>query len=275
MAIAATHDPGVLRRDRGRTIFAILAGLLALFLLVSASVVAAPAITVTPAAGPGGTTFTLTGTAFPASAALTLFLEDVFGRRVQGIEVPIQADASGGFTLRQPTLPNTFPDRYSVVIAARAGGEELARGTVTITSPNGEVLAIAPTSGPAGARFTVTGTNLPPGATVTYGAINAQNQPGPVGQVQVGADGRIEVSIDSSGYAPGLYRAFVSSEGRGLAAAHFTVTAAGTPGLPNTGAGRATAPTGLQGRLLLGLGLAVLVCSVCLAVRGGRHRPTA
>ena len=271
MAIAATRDPGVLRSDRGRAISAILAGLLALFLLAPPAA-AAPAITVTPAAGPGGTTFTLTGTGFPASAALTLFLEDVFGRRVQGIEVPLQADPSGGFTLRQPTLPNTFPDRYSVVIAARAGGEELARGTVTITSPNGEVLAVGPTSGPAGARFTVTGTNLSPGATVTYGAINAQNQPGPLGQVQVGADGRFQASIDSSGYVPGLYRAFVSSEGRGLAAAHFTVTAAGTPGLPNTGDGRGTAPTGLPGSLLLGLGLAVLVC---LAVRGGRHRPIA
>ncbi len=247
-----------------------LAGLLLLvgLLALPGPTGAAPAIAITPPAGPGGTTFAITGTGFPANAALTILLEDVFGRRVPGIEIPIQADASGGFTLRQPTLPNTFPDRYSVVIAARPGGAELARGAVTITSPNGEALAVAPASGPAGTRFTVTGTNLPPGATVAYGAINAQNQPGPLGQVQVGADGRSEVGIDSSGYAPGLYRAFVSSEGRGLAAAHFTVTATGMPGLPSTGGGGAAPPAGRAGRLLLGLGLVSLVI---LAVRGRRH----
>ena len=59
-----------------------------------------------------------------------------------------------------------------------------------------------------------------------------------LGTVQIGADGRFTVAIDSTGYRPEQYD-FVALTGAPgpPVVARFTVTAAGAPGLPNTGGG--------------------------------------
>jgi hypothetical protein len=100
--------------------------------------------------------------------------------------------------------------------------------------------------------------------TLRYAVGNRENQPGFLGEVQAGADGRVQLDIDSSGYAPGLYRAFVGlindPAGRaGVASVPFTITSGAAPGLPNTGGGGGAAARSGAGAIAAVLGALVVV----------------
>ena len=110
-----------------------IAGFLALLalLVVPASAVAAPAITVSPASGPPGTSFVVTGTGFtPGSTVL-------FGAVDQATE-PVAAEllqvaADGTF---QTAIDSTgfALGEYTVVVGTSDGSTLLASGTFTVTA---------------------------------------------------------------------------------------------------------------------------------------------
>jgi len=217
-------------------------------LLVPATALAAPTITITPAAVPRGGEVTVTGGGFASNASLTAALEVEGGRRVPVADLAAAADGTLRFTFRIPTSVPVVPTTVALLILARADQTVLARGALTITDAppvTAEQVAIAPPSGPAGTRFVATGTGFTPGAAlrllVTPSATGAQTPPERqvnLGRVQVGADGRFAVTIDSTGYRPEQYDlvGFADVPGPPLIV-RFTVTPGNAPGLPNTGGG--------------------------------------
>lgn len=230
---------------------------------------AAPAITVTPTSGPPGTAFAITGTGFTPNSTVVIVLETTgaVGNRTPEPEETIRVGTDGRFRHADTRLTNApasaVPAQYDFVILASPTRAELARATVTLTSPRGEALAVSPTSGAAGTRFVVTGGGFTAGETLLYRVLDPQQRSVvPTGQLQVGADGRFQVAIDSSGFAPAGYAVLIATPTpagtRILGAVGFTVAAAGSPSLPRTGAGGLAGPASAPPSPLAGLGVVTL-----------------
>lgn len=247
-------------RRMGTTIASVL--FLGLLLLVPATVLAAPAITIAPAAVPRGGEVTVTGTGFAPSAALTAVLDVGGGRRSPVTDLTAGADGSIRFTFKVPTSAPPG-ETVTLLILSRPDGATLAQGTLSTTSAppvSSEQIAIAPASGPAGTRFEATGTGFKPGLNlqlvVVPSATGAQTPPErqvALGSHQVGADGRFTVAIDSTGFPPEPYDLVALTGNPGPPyVGRFTVTAGAMPGLPNTGGGGASFSLTL-GWLVLGI----------------------
>ena len=193
-----------------------LAGLLLLLglLTMPATALAAPTITITPTAVPRGGEVTVTGSGFAPNAALTAVLEVDGGRRVPVADLTAAADGTIRLAFRIPTSAPVAPGGTTValLILARADQTVLARGQLTVTDAppvTAEQVTIAPPAGPAGTRFVATGTGFTAGASlrlvVAPTATGAQTPPERqvnLGTVQVGAEGRFSVTIDSRAIGP-------------------------------------------------------------------------
>jgi hypothetical protein len=133
-------------------------------------------------------------------------------------------------------------------------------------------LTIAPTSGPAGTTFTITGSGFTAGPVIVTVSNVATNTEFGRREVTIAAGGTLSVTYDSSGDPAGTYRVNVNggagTQGALLAEGTFTVTAGGAPALPNAGAGGlARAGAGPQA-VLLGLGgVALLALTAGLVLR--------
>ncbi len=272
------------RAPRRLTRFAALATLLAALLtglfLSPAPALAAPAITLTPAAIPPGGTITVTGTGFTPGAKLELFIAIPQFHDARVKMADLTASAAGGFTTTIRENGFASPERITVVVTG--GGADLAQAVYTITDAPSiapERLTITPGTGPVGTRFTATGTGLTPGLAVvaftTESALGPQGHFRQVAQLTVPADGRVTFPIDTTGYnAEGhdlvIFGPGGPAIGLPLVIAQFVVTAPGAmPGLPNTGGGGLAAGADRRGDLALGL-LGLLVGLVGLGVRARR-----
>ena len=171
--------------------FGPIVALLALLVLPAAAL-AAPAIAISPATGPVGTTFTATFTGFTpgSTVAITVSTETT---PPQTVAIPeVRLDGEGGFVLSVSSLLLT-PGRY--VVAATQGGATLATARFTVTSPAGTATRVAtrtvvttpptpptvmPTFPPPAATATATVGRMP-GMPATGGGRGAQ--PGLAGPV--------------------------------------------------------------------------------------------
>jgi len=260
------------------TIMALVGALaLGLFTLPTTAL-AAPALALAPTALPRGGTTTATGTGFAPGAKLELFivLAEFGGARVKLAD--LAAGADGGFAATVRLDGTIRPGPTPLVVGG--GGADLAQATLTVTDAPSiapERLAVAPTSGPAGTRFAATGTGLTAGQAVAL--FTTESAKGPAGhfreiaRLAVPADGRVTVTIDSTGYDPDGYDLIAFGPGGPaiglpLVVAQFTVTAPGMPGLPSTGSGGMASQTSGRRASFLVLALAVLG----LAVVAGRRR---
>ncbi len=239
-------------------------------LMTPASTFAAPAITVTPAQTPPGGNVTVTGTGFAPNAALALF--GLTARGTARVKLAdITAGADGGFTASFRVASFFPPGPLPLVVVSVPGGAELAQATVTVTNAPSvatEKLTVSPSAGPAGTRFTATGEGFAAGNTVGFFTIESARVPGgnlrEVARLQVPADGRVSFTFDSTGYSPEMHDlvAFTGGIviGFPLVRPTFTVTAASTPGLPNTGDGgqaaRAVGTRSVPALILALLGIA-------------------
>jgi len=256
-----------------------LVGALALGLFtLPATALAAPALALAPTALPPGGTTTVTGTGFAPGAKLELFiaLPQFGGARVKLAD--LTAGADGGFTTTARLVGTIRPGPTPLAVVG--DGADLAQATLTVTDAPSiapERLAVAPASGPAGTRFAATGTGLTAGQTVAL--FTTESAKGPAGhfreiaRLAVPADGRVTVTIDSTGYDPDGYDLIAFGPGGPaiglpLVVAQFTVTAPGMPGLPSTGGGGMASQTIGRRAPFLVLALAVLG----LAVVAGRGR---
>lgn len=109
-------------------------------------------------------------------------------------------------------------------------------------------ITVVPNAGPAGAIFTVLGSNFPPGwagarlqISIRPAAILPDAPPSKSAVwVIVGMDGGFQAQIDSTGFAAGQYTIFVWSQNapdRVLTEAALTIVADHTPRLPASGDG--------------------------------------
>ena len=232
---------------RATTTTLVAAVLLGLFLLPTTAL-AAPAITLAPAAIPRGGTTTVTGVGFAPNAPLELFLVLPYFNDARVKMADLTAGATGGFATTIRLNGFTPPAAHTVVVTG--AGSDLAQATLTVTDAPSiapERLAVTPSAGPAGTRFTATGTGLTPGiAVVAFTTESAKGPAGnfrPLGTFTVPADGRVAFPIDTTGYDPQGYDLIVFGPGGPaiglpLVIAQFTVAApGGMPGLPNTGSG--------------------------------------
>lgn len=232
-------------------------------LMVPATVLAAPSVTATPAAVPPGASTVFAGSGFPANSALGLVVEFAPGQGERYKLAEVKTAADGTFQYKFTTSPVAEPKTVNILVVSMPDMTELARTQLTILNAppaRPERMTISPASGPVGTQFTVTGTGFAPGARVMYGLDKASGPPEIIGNAQAGADGRFTATLDSRGYALGSYRLLAATDPAegAIAAASFTVTAAATPGLPNTGGGGMTSWMVPSGALVAGLGLVVL-----------------
>lgn len=252
-----------------RSILSTIVGIILLGLfMVPATAAAAPAVSLAPATLPRGGTTTMTGTGFAPAAKLELFiiLPQFGGGRVKMADLVV--GANGGFTATVRLNSTIAPGPTPLVVVG--GGTDIAQAILTVLdgpSIAPERLAVAPSAGPVGTRFTAVGEGLAPGQSVTL--FTTESAKGPAGnfrqiaRVVVPSDGRIAVTIDSTGYSAEGYDLILFGPGGpeiGLpqAIAQFIVTAVGMPNLPNTGGGYATGGVrvpreALPGLILLGV----------------------
>lgn len=231
-----------------RLLVAVLLGLV----LLPATALAAPAITITPAAIPRGGAATVKGTGFSPNTPLELFVVlDLFNNaRVKLAD--FTAGADGGFTTTVDTTGAWMPGDGPLIVVS--GGVDLAQAAITVTDASiaTERLTITPSTGPVGSRFTATGGGYKAGTTVT--AFTTESALGPrghfrqVAKIQVPADGRVSFSVDTTGYSAESFDVIVFGPGGPqiglpLVIAQFMVTAAGgSAGVAPTGAGAAQVP---------------------------------
>lgn len=259
-----------------RLVIAVLLGLV----LLPASALAAPALTVTPAAIPRGGTATVTGTGFAPNATLELFvaLANFHNARVKLADLTARAD--GGFTTT--VRPNSASQPGPVRLIIVSGGVDLAPATLTVTDAPSiapERLTVTPGAGPTGTRFTATGAGLAAGTTVTAftteSALRPRGHFRQVAKVRVPADGRVSFSFDTPGYSAESLDLIVFGPGGPqigipLVIAHFMIAAggAGTAQVPSQmprrggGAGDSNG-VALLGILAAGLGGARLILRRC------------
>lgn len=223
-------------------------GALVAFLLLmpmtAIPVAAAPAIAITPTAVPRGGTVIVTGTGFAPNAALGLFavLDNFSGARVKLADLTAGADGGIKTTVR---VPGFYPTNTFMLAITSTDGADLAQATVPLTDAPSiapERLTVAPGTGPAGMRFAATGTGLPAGSTVAFFTTESAKGPGgnfrTIAKVPVPADGRVSVTIDSTGYSAESYDLIVFGPGGPeiglpLVIGSFMVTAPGTAGTPS------------------------------------------
>jgi len=251
-----------------RLLVAVLLGL-----VLPATALAAPAITITPGAIPRGGATTVTGTGFTPNAALELFvvLSNFQNARVKLADLTVGPDGTFVTTVYMagPRMPRPYP------LVVVSGGVDLAQATLTVTDAPSiapERLTVTPGAGPAGTRFTATGVGLTAGITVT--AFTTESALGPrghfrqVAKIQVPADGRVSFSFDTTGYSAESFDLIVYGPGGPqiglpLVITPFMVTAAGGSAgvaqvpaqMPSTGGGAGAANGwALLGLLVAGLG---------------------
>lgn len=110
-----------------------LLGLLAL-LLLPVTALASPALTVSPGAGPAGTTFQISGTGFEANSAPILFAEDAGGNNAVYTQPKIGPDGSFRVSVDSTGFR---PGQYMVIVTSIKDFSELARGTMTVAATPG------------------------------------------------------------------------------------------------------------------------------------------
>lgn len=152
----------------------------------------------------------------------------------------------------------------------------LLQATPASTAAAAQV-TVAPTTGPVGTQFAITGTGFAPDTTVLR-RIRSTTSGSRAGvyddTIKVAPDGTFLLQFDSTGVLDGGYVVQIAASrddldrGTLLASTLFTITAGPTPGLPNTGGGHASTEAGS------GHGSAPLIVGLlALALTGSRvHR---
>lgn len=206
-----------------------------------------PALTVTPAAGAGGTVFAITGAGFAPNVTL-----HAVGRNPEQefvLNRPVATGPDGTMRLEFNALGRP-PGVYTLIIGVDmmaamgvGGGEVLARGAFTIT-PGGPVstLTLEPDRGPCatdGPAIVARGRNFPPN-TSFFLYVGSEARLTSAGRQLVGADGTFAVPVRLVGCGPATpdgaqFRVIVPwlqhavDPRRELASATFIVVAAAPP----------------------------------------------
>jgi hypothetical protein len=127
-----------------------------------------PSIILSPSSGPGGTQVTVTGSNYPASAAIAITFG---GSGVTTSPATITTTSAGAFTAAFNVTSSTTSGAKTVTAATTSGPAATASATFTVSTPS---ITLSPTSGHAGSTVTVTGSNYPVSSRIqiTFNATN-------------------------------------------------------------------------------------------------------
>ena len=206
-------------------------------LALPAGAVAAPSLALSTTAGPAGTVFVVTGAGFGPNEVYVLFVKDHNGHSVTSVLV--NSDAHGAFTARINSAQFAV-DNYRVVAMARHQDTPLATATFSVVDTMGRAfvapaVTIAPTAGPPGTVFTITGTGFEPNTPYTVRSVDAAgNRTADDLSVTTRADGSFQATLTTvAGSTTGVRTVRVmAAGGTVVATGTFTVTgAAAAPAL--------------------------------------------
>jgi hypothetical protein len=185
--------------------------------------VTAPTITLSPAQGPSGASFTVSGTGFTPGKTITTTVGS--GATVTTCGATVSATGTFSCTV---TITSSTPATYTVTATGSDGGFDSGTASFTVTAPT---ISLAPTQGPSGASVTISGTGFTPGKTVTA-SIGSGASVSSCGAT-VTASGTFSCSVTITSTTPGTYSVTATGSDGSFdsASASFKVT---TPGITLT-----------------------------------------
>jgi len=143
-------------------------------------IVSPPSVNLVPNTGPIGTSVTVTGQGFDASAVITI----TFGGSPVTTDPPgLQTDATGSFSDLVFNVPSSTTGSKSVQVSDGAHSNSV---TFTVVTPS---ISLNPTDGPSGTTVTITGSNFLPNSiiTVTFDSVTVVTLPSPIIALSTGS----------------------------------------------------------------------------------------
>jgi hypothetical protein len=175
-----------------------------------------PELSISPASGPAGTTFNITGSNFVPNDSE---IEVSINGESQG-EFRSAADGSLTFTVR--TWSNTAPGTYTVEATDSADGRASVDLVVTALPGNSPTMRVAPAAGSAGTSFTFSGSGFAPSAAVDF-SLDGQA----LGQATTDPAGAFEVTLNTNPNIPPATYTLAARQGTQQASAQFEITGVG------------------------------------------------
>jgi subtilisin family serine protease len=177
----------------------------------------APQAVITPAVGPPGTTFLLTGQYNVPYGAVDICNSPCSD---DNYITTVYADASGDIAAFLEASSNIVPGVYPIQTFNIAG--RTAETQLTISGATQPQLNVTPPSGPGGATFAFTGSDYLPNDQSIAVTVNAE----PAGTVGSNAVGSISFTLaTASNTPPGAYKVLATDSAGRNAEVSFTVTA--------------------------------------------------
>jgi hypothetical protein len=182
----------------------------------TATLTTTQSITLTPTSGPNGTTVTLSGRGFNASATVTIYFDDV---AVTTTPAVVPTDATGAFSTSF-NIPSSSGGAHQV---KASDGTNTDTKTFTVTA----TISISPTSGYVGIEVTLSGTGFIANQviTITFDDVAVTTTPVAVATNSKGV--LSATTFDVPAQAAGTYTIRVS-DGTNVKDADFTVTTSAT-----------------------------------------------
>jgi hypothetical protein len=187
-----------------------------------------PTATITPVAGPPGTTFLLTGKYNVPYGWVDICISPC---SFDSYITTVYADAAGNIAAFLFTSANIVPGQYPIQTYNLA--DRTAEAMLTISDATEPVLEVTPTSGPAGTAFSFSGSDFLPGDQEIEVTINGEL----LRSVGSNEAGDIAFTFDTASNTPaGSYTVEATDSAGRSGATSFTVTAvaAGEPQLTVT-----------------------------------------
>jgi hypothetical protein len=177
-----------------------------------------PEATITPASGPPGTTFLLTGKYNVPYAWVDICISPCTG--ANNYITTVFADAAGEIAAYLTAAPTIAPGDYPIQTENIAGRS--AETLLTITGAVPPSLTVTPSSGPAGTSFAFSGSNFLPGDQEIAVTVNGE----PLGNAGSNDAGEISFTLDTASNTPaGSYTVQATDSAGRSGQASFTVTA--------------------------------------------------
>src|SRR5256712_683046 len=201
------------------------------------------ALSLNPTSGTTGTTVTVTGKNFAANSGITISYD---GSAIPTNPSVITTDSTGGFT-GSITVPSSSAAGTHTVQATDASNHP-ASAQFTVTTTPVPAITLNPTSGPAGTKVNISGSNFAAnsGITISYDNNAVTTNPATITTTSIGSF-TASITVPSSSGA-GTHTVKATDASANSASASFTVTTTPVATIslnPNSGpAGTTVAVTG-------------------------------
>ena len=197
-------------------------------LAVSSPALAAPVVTLTPAAGVPGTEVTITGTVFDSYKGDTIH---IFFNDDEITGSPMEVPQTGEFTVPFTIPADASPGRHWVRVKSEAGSTSFLAETFFIIED--AFISLDTIDGPAGTQVTISGRGFYAGRTVELLYYNVVGDP--IASVTASSDGKFSHNYVIPSSTGGVHRITASNAEGNYAEAEFEVVPELTLNLASAG----------------------------------------